>query len=255
MFLDHIEIVDQMVTSRVYNPPSDLNEEKYKNLKDCKHFYVKARKDYDISVIEINKKSDKIIIMNHGNGSDNYMNYNVCKHLSDKLDVTVVCYDYIGYGLTKPERIPCERKCYDSIKSVVDHYINIYNQNNILLFGNSLGTGIIMEYITTNEWKYPVLLVSPFKSIQSIVSEYPIGMFFKHNKFESIEKVDKTQCPIKIIHGLLDELIHPDHSREIYEKMPNKKYEPLYLANANHGNILEHIDIQVIHEILHHSIE
>lgn len=65
--------------------------------------------------------------------------------------MTSVSYDYIGYGMSEGE--PSEENCLKSLSLVVDYYNN-YKE---LLIGQSLGTGVVVDYVSTNEWTLPII--------------------------------------------------------------------------------------------------
>lgn len=43
---------------------------------------------------------------------------------------------------------------------------------NILLVDQSLGICVVIDYISKNKWTKPVILISPYKSILKIITDY-----------------------------------------------------------------------------------
>ena len=116
----------------------------------------------------------------------------------------------------------------------------------ILLVGQSLGTGIVVDYISKqqNKWSNPVILISPYKSIPKIITQYNLIEFLIcKNKFCTYDKIIKTICPIKIFHGCIDNLIPISHSEELFELTPNKSIQPTWFDNTGHNDILNKIDM------------
>src|SRR5258705_194298 len=78
-------------------------------------------------------------------------------------------------------------------------------EKNIILIGQSLGTGIVIDYVSKNKWDSPIILISPYKSIISVVCDSSIVKPI--DKFQSLKKIKSITCPVKIFHGKEDKTI------------------------------------------------
>ena len=220
----------------------------------------KNGKKIELIVCYNNPNFDKVIIFSHGNASSNEQMCYYLKELSIKLNVCVIGYDYQGYG--NSEGTPTEQNCYDDLESVVNYvktdtfYKNIHglydNKSNIFLIGQSLGTGITMHYVAENDWINPVILISPYKSIFTVVFKEESSFMMssaRNDMFTTEKKLSKINCPIKIFHGINDRVISVDHSKKLFKNLPNKKFKPTYYKFCGHNDILERIspsDLNVI---------
>ncbi len=191
-------------------------------------------------------KDSKIIIFSHGNGCDIYTMFDYCKKLSNKLNVYVLLYDYYGYGLSA--KTPSEQGCYDSLSNVVDYSLQSFSKKDIIFMGQSLGTGVVIDYAVKTNWISPIILISPYKSILSILTDFSLLSLF--DKFISINKIDKLKCPVKIFHGQNDTLINMSHSQLLFNKIKNKEFEPTYIPNTGHNDILNKINLEEIQLVL-----
>lgn len=179
-----------MIKNILYPKPvydkSKINKLKYNER--TKLFYITNNKlNIKTCICEISPKtkSDKIIIFSHGNGCDIYTFYEYLKLMADNLGVMVVMYDYPSYGLSKGELN--EFTCYQCLQDVITHY-KTYTEK-ILLVGQSLGTGIVIDYISKNHWINPIILISPYKSIPKIITDFDwIECLVCKNKFASYLK-------------------------------------------------------------------
>ena len=252
--LDYFDIINNLIKNILYPKPEyDKNNIiQLKQKERTKLFYILNDKYcLKINVCEISPKtkSNKIIIFSHGNGCDIYTFYEYLKLLADNLGVMVVMYDYPSYGLSKGELN--EFTCYQCLEEVITYYKK-YTKN-ILLIGQSLGTGIVVDYISKNKWIKPVILISPYKSIPKIITNYDwIEYLVCKNKYSSYLKISNTICPIKIFHGKSDELIAYSNSLELYNLMPNKKFKPTLFNNCGHNDILNKISFNEYKQILEH---
>jgi abhydrolase domain-containing protein 17 len=230
-----------ITSSLIFHPPQ-RNLSKYINIK-----YLKTLYNEDISYVEFNSKQKQVLIFSHGNACDISDNYYFLKDLSLKLNVCVVMYDYIGYGMSEKcpynytfsSRSINEETCYRSHETIVNHYKTLNKE--IYLVGQSLGTGVVVDYISKHNTNFikGVMLISPYKSICSILSDtillYPIDQFISINKFNSIDKSLK----IDIYHGKSDDIIDYKHSI-ILSKLCNSRLT--LLDNVGHNDIIDYID-------------
>lgn len=65
------------------------------------------------------------------------------------------------------------------------------------------------------------------------------------DKFTTMTKISKLECPIKIICGDLDLLINVSHGKKLYELVQNKKYKPIWIQNAGHCDLIDLISIKI----------
>ena len=125
-------------------------------------------------------------------------------------------------------------------------------KKNIILVGQSLGTGIVAEYVSKNEWTTPIVLISPYKTIASVVTDSSFKEMV--DKFKTIKKLKHISCPVKIIHGQDDNIIHISHGQEIYNKLNEScKMKPLWIPSCGHNDILTKIGSSDWKEVLFYS--
>lgn len=217
-------------------------------------FFVNSKNGNRISYMHfkpkntnLGHKNKKCIIFSHGNGCDIFTMHDYLMQLYYNLNIDIICYDYQGYGLS--EGVPSEQNCYDDITVIVDECKNKlgFEKKNLILVGQSLGTAIVVDYIYKNEWEFPVMLISPFKSIISIVYDSSLLNYF--DRFKSLEKIKNVHCPVKILHGEKDKLIAISHAKTLYRALNNKSLLPVWFANADHINILGYVSIEHFQEL------
>ena len=58
------------------------------------------------------------------------------------------------------------------------------------------------------------------------------------DKFPNIDRIKNFDCPVYIVHGLRDEIVHITHGYRLWENVVNKKYSCSYFVEqAGHNNI------------------
>lgn len=202
----------------------------------------------------------KYIVFSHGNACLSFELYSYLENLSQQINVAVIVYDYVGYGYSKSlsgSVKPNEINCYRSHEIMIDTLLKTgISQNNITLVGQSIGTGIVCDYLAKFQWKTPAILISPYRSILDIGSSLIFGTsssFLNYTNiggFNSMKKLPQILCPIKIIHGEDDELIPIDHGRDLHNSQNNKSLSPLWLADTGHNDILLKISPNIFLEVV-----
>lgn len=251
--IDSITCIDKCITCMIYNPPETNRHmiRYYENMKNVNLFYA-IDNNIKINIIEIkprclNFAENKIIIFSHGNAWNNFLTYDYLISISDKLNILTCTYDYPKYGLSEGELN--ENGCCKSLEIVVNHYLKLNYE--ITLVASSIGTGVLIDYVSKNNWHNNIILISPFMSIPSIIiGSTCIDNCIKKNQYSSLNKIHKIKCGVKIFHGINDEIININHAYNLYEMLPNKSIEPSWINNCNHNNILEKITMDDYNNIL-----
>lgn len=237
------------INKYIFQPPrNDIN---------CFHTYLTTNRSYlfdaytpsseKVSAVHVkpvkNPNPEKYLVFAHSNSDDIYLLFPKFLYWADNLDVGVIGFDYVGYGLSDAG-CTSEKKCYQSLEAVIDYMWSHFriNEKRIYLVGQSLGAGVVIDYISKNPWHNPVILISPYKTICRIIldSECVAPSY----------KLKNVTCPVKIIHGDSDELINISHAKKLYRKLPNKSLAPLWIKGAGHNNIMKMIDLDAYREVL-----
>ena len=90
----------------------------------------------------------------------------------------------------------------------------------IILYGESLGTAIAIEIAKKNPFA-GVILESPFTSMEILAQKYypyfPVKLILK-DKYKSIDKLNMIQAPIHVMHGRKDNIVPFYMGEEIFQK-------------------------------------
>jgi hypothetical protein len=106
----------------------------------------------------------KTIIYSHGNATDIGAMFPMQSILVQSLEANVVCYDYSGYG--ESGGVAEENNTYSDIKAVYKYCIEHVSPNplNIVLYGQSVGSGPVCHLAYKNKDLGGIILHSPFTS-------------------------------------------------------------------------------------------
>ena len=154
----------------------------------------------------------KTILFFHGNaGSLENRTYKL-NHFKN-LNVNFLIIAWRGFSGNKGK--PSEKGLYEDANSA----IRWLKTKNIVLYGESLGTGVAVE-ISQNKNYAGIILESPFTSMVDMGKKYypffPIRLLLK-DKFESYKKIINVFSPLLVMHGKVDKIVPYKMGKKIYE--------------------------------------
>ena len=213
-FLYHPSI-DNYLKDQAINVPSEIEKVKITtedNIELVAWFYNKDIKKF------------KTILFFHGNaGSLENRTYKL-NHFKD-LNVNFLIIAWRGFSGNEGK--PNENGLYNDAKSAIV-WLNSrgVTKENIILYGESLGTGIAVE-VAQNKNYAGVILESPFTSMINMGKKYyplfPVRFLLK-DKFESYKKIKKVSAPVLVIHGKIDKIVPFAMGEKMYELANEPKF-------------------------------
>lgn len=120
----------------------------------------------------------------------------------------VLAVGYRGYG--KSEGAPSEAGLYLDAHGAMQWLIQQgYSSSDIILYGESLGSGVAVEMARHYEVSH-VILESPYSSILDVATGYypflPVDLMLK-DRFDSLSKVADIEEAVLILHGTRDKVV------------------------------------------------
>ena len=166
----------------------------------------------------------KTILIFHGNAGNLFNRVYKLNELN-KLDVNILLISWRGFSGNKGK--PTEKNLYHDAEEAVKWLNNRGAiSKNIILYGESLGTGVATELGTRNAFG-GIILESPFTSIANAAKIYypylPVNIILK-DRYDSIGKIKNITTPILIMHGKKDNIVPQKMGLELYEKANQPKF-------------------------------
>jgi alpha-beta hydrolase superfamily lysophospholipase len=172
------------------------------------------------TVLFTSKEKKGVVFFLHGNaGAIDGWGQGAHTYVDNGYDVLYM--DYRGYGKSSG-RIESERQLISDAQVVYEFLKTRYPENNIIVSGTSIGSGIAAIMAALNHPK-GLVLSSPYFSLKSLVKEkVPIapGFIIKY-PLETCKYLAMVKCPILIFHGDHDEVIPVKHALDLKNKYPN----------------------------------
>ena len=206
--------------------PSENNYLNDKISFNYKEIFIKTDKNIKLKswFIEKDLKKFNTILLFHGNAGNLFNRVYKLNELN-KLDLNILIISWRGFSGNKGK--PTEKNLYHDGKSAVKWLKAQGLENkNIILYGESLGTGIAAELASKNNFG-GIILESPFTSMAETAKIYypylPVNLLLR-DKYDSKSKIIDIKTPILIMHGKKDNIVPQKMGLELFEKANNPKF-------------------------------
>ena len=206
--------------------PSENNYLNDKITFNYEEIFIETDKNINLKSWFIKKDLNrfKTILIFHGNAGNLFNRVYKLNELN-KLDVNILLISWRGFSGNKGK--PTEKNLYHDAEEAVKWLNNRGAiSKNIILYGESLGTGVATELGTSNAFG-GIILESPFTSIANTAKIYypylPVNIILK-DRYDSIGKIKNITTPILIMHGKKDNIVPQKMGLELYEKANQPKF-------------------------------
>jgi len=189
---------------------------------------IKIITEDNISLLAWYHKKDinkyKTILYLHGNAGSLENRIHKINHFKD-IDINFLLISWRGFSGNAGE--PSEEGLYKDAKSAIKWLKSEGAiEENIIIYGESLGTGVATEVAQHKNFA-GIILESPFTSmVEAGKTKYPIfpiGLLLK-DKYESSKKIKNIKSPILIMHGEADRIVPFWMGKQMYELANEPKY-------------------------------
>jgi len=171
-----------------------------------------------------NKENFKTLVFFHGNAGDLSNRIYKLNELS-KLKLNYLIFAYRGFNGSKGK--PSEKGLYEDAENIL-YWLksNKIFENNIIIYGESLGTAVAV-HIAQNKNFSGIILEAPFTSMIELGQKYypifPVKFLLK-DKYESFKKINKIKSPVLVMHGKKDKIVPFYMGKQIFEILPSPKF-------------------------------
>ena len=173
---------------------------------------------------EKNLKDHKTLVYFHGNAGSLENRIHKLNHFKN-MNINFLIIAWRGFSGNNGK--PSEEGLYIDGKSAIDWLIKKgVDENNLILYGESLGTGVA-THLAQNKNYAGVILETPFTSMIDTAKKFypyiPVSLLLK-DKFENYKKIKNINSPILVMHGEVDQIVPFFMGKKIYELANEPKY-------------------------------
>ena len=169
-------------------------------------------------------KKFKTIIYFHGNAGTLENRIHKLNHFKD-MNVNFLIISWRGFSGNDGK--PSEEGLYVDGNSAINWLKNLgLSEEDIIIYGESLGTGVATE-IAQNSNFAGLVLETPFTSMVEAAKNFypyiPVGLLLK-DKYKNKLKIKNINIPVLVMHGESDQIVPFWMGKKIYEMANQPKY-------------------------------
>jgi len=209
-----------------YHPNKDYpGNPKVYGLLDAKEIKLKAEDGQELYAwfVAPKEKDGKIFVIYHGNTGSLAGRADKASDLI-KLGYGVYLCEYRGFGGIKGSI--SEEGLYKDARAGLDWILtNGYDISQLVLYGESIGSGVAVEMAKEFNTKY-LVLEGGFSSATAVGKKayplFPVSVLLK-DKYDNLSKIKDVKSSLLMIHGVNDKVIDIDVARDLYEAANHPK--------------------------------
>lgn len=149
----------------------------------------------------------------------------------------VLVMDYRTYGKSTGKL--SESALYEDGQLFYNYVLEQYNEDQLILYGRSLGTGIATWLASKND-PAQIILETPYYSFLDIGQKrfpyLPVKWLLKY-EFRSFEYVQQINCPVHIFHGTDDKVVSFDSGEKLFNSIPGNNKAMIVIEGGGHNNL------------------
>ena len=153
-----------------------------------------------------------------------------------RYNYDVVLVDYRGFGKSTGKR--GEEEMLKDMQFVYKTLVAKYGEQNLIVYGRSLGSGFAAKLAADNHPRY-LILDAPYYNFKRVVERFlpflPLQLVLRYH-LRTDRWIPKIKCHIYIIHGTKDWLIPIKHS-EALQKISPRKITLIRIHGGGHNNL------------------
>jgi len=190
----------------------------------------------DVWVWQTSDKPEALVVQFHGNAENMSSHGFSLAWLVKKHNYALVTFDYRGYG--KSSGKPSRQGLVEDGRAILSFFDRdpVLGELDIFVVGQSLGGAVAVPALAD---KVPlnlagVILESTFSSYREITRSklaqfwlsWPLQMplsYLVSEDFSPVDYISKLSVPVLVIHGSGDQIVPPDSSLRLYEKIESRK--------------------------------
>jgi len=165
------------------------------------------------------------IVIFHGNASNHIGSYYTLQPYIEQ-GYGFLSIGYRGYNGNVGK--PSEEGFYKDARAFINGLIETgISQEKVILYGQSIGTGVAVQMATEFPNVKAVILESPYTSLPDVAAKtyffVPVHFLMK-DKFDSYSKIKNMKSPLFILQGKNDQTIDPQLGERLFDAANEPKY-------------------------------
>jgi hypothetical protein len=218
----------------IFLPEALPSNHKYDFWQPYEEVFITAEDGAKLNVVYFQQEPTKgAILYFHGN-SGNISNLGHVANLIYGKGYDLFLFDYRTYG--KSTGKISEEALKDDAQLLYDFALRKYKEDNVIIYGRSLGTAVASGLAAENH-PHKLILESPFYSgVEIGKHRFPFlpVQWLSRYKFPTNEYMLTINCPIFIFHGTEDSVIPFAQGQRLYDAVPGKNKKIFTIEGGDH---------------------
>jgi len=220
----------------IFFPEKVAANTKYLFPQRFKEIYLPAPDGATIHALHFRTSQPKgVILYFHGNaGSLRSWGYLAADLLLYGYDVLMPDYRSFGKSTGKLSQMAL----YQDAQLTYNYLKKEYPENNIIIFGRSVGTGVATKLAADNNARL-LILETPFYNFADVAKTHysflPASLLLRYT-FRSDQFLPQVSCPVFIFHGTADEIV-PFRSGLMLARLLLKPENLIVIEGGGHNNL------------------
>ncbi|WP_339140710.1 alpha/beta hydrolase [Croceitalea sp. MTPC5] len=207
----------------IFLPTSLSQEHTYQFTEPFEEFFLTADDGARLNGLHFKRENPKgTILYFHGNAGDLSRWGEIATFFVQK-DYSVIIMDYRTYGKSMGKL--SEEALFKDAQLFYDYTLKNYSEDQIIVYGRSLGCAIATYTASKNSPK-KLVLETPFYNLLEVAKKrfpiLPVKWLLTY-KFESNKYITDITCPITIFHGTEDAVVPYESGKKLYDLAFGKK--------------------------------
>ncbi|QNJ98656.1 alpha/beta hydrolase [Constantimarinum furrinae] len=201
-------------------------------------FFIESNDGARLNGLHLKVEDPKgMIVYYHGNAGDLQRWGEICSFfLQFHYDVLVM--DYRTYGKSTGKLT--EKNLYSDAQLFYDKAKEDFSEENIVIYGRSLGASIATKIASENE-PSQLILETPFYSLTDLVKDkfkiLPVSKLLKY-RFPSSTFIKSVSCPVTILHGTADGVVPYESGLKLFNSISNKPRTLVTIEGGGHNDLI-----------------
>ncbi|GAA0872097.1 alpha/beta fold hydrolase [Gangjinia marincola] len=238
LFLLMMTLLITLQEKIIFLPTTLPQDYSYSFDQDFEEVFIETGENVRINGLYFSSEKPKgLIVYFHGNAGDLSRWGEIASYFV-QFGYDVLVTDYRTYGKSTGEL--SEKALYQDAEAIYDYAKRRFSEDQITLYGRSLGC-TFAAYLASNNQPKQLVLETPFYSLESLVKErFPvIPLRYLEYSFPTNTFVEKIDCPVVIYHGTQDEVVPYESGRRLANEFPIGQATLVTLESGGHNNLIE----------------
>ena len=209
-----------------------------KLVSDYEDIYISGKSDGKLHGMLLKTDNPKgVILYFHGNTGSLYK-WSVLAEELTHYGYDVLPFDYRGYGKSSGKR--SEEIMHDDALLFYNVVKEKYGEENIIIYGRSLGSGFATKLAADQNPK-KLILETPYDNFRNVADYHfpflPNRWLLKY-EFRNDKNIKNVSCPILILHGTRDRVVPFKLAINLYENIgENVNNQIVTIPRGRHNNL------------------